>query len=215
MSYEFRILGLEFGEDWCMRESGNADGGVAVEVKDLTKVFGAVTAVDQLSFVVPHGQIAGFVGPNGSGKSTTLRILATLARQDSGMAAVMGMDVRMVTNLRRVRRSIGFMPDYAGLFPGMTAYEFLEFFAAAHRIPADHREGVIDDILALVDLVEKREEPVKGCLAVCSRSSRWDVVSYMTRLSCCLTNQHLDWTPGHALSCWAVSKNSGRWERPS
>jgi len=145
-----------------MRESVPAQAAPAVEVSDLTKAFGAVVAVDRLSFSVPQGQIAGFVGPNGSGKSTTLRILATLARQDSGMATVMGMDVRMATNMRLVRRSIGFMPDYAGLFPGMTAWEFLEFFAAAHRIPADHRRRLIDDILALVDLTGKRDEPVEG-----------------------------------------------------
>ncbi|MBT3378648.1 MAG: ABC transporter ATP-binding protein [Lentisphaerae bacterium] len=145
-----------------MAQAVSSPSGIAVEVSNLTKTFGAVTAVEELSFAVPEGQIAGFVGPNGSGKSTTLRILATLSRQDSGMASVMGMDVRMTTNRRRVRRSIGFMPDYAGLFPGMTAWEFLEFFAAAHRIPRDHRHGLIDDILALVDLTGKRDEPVEG-----------------------------------------------------
>lgn len=134
----------------------------AIEIKDLTKAFGAVTAVDQLSFTIPTGAVAGFVGPNGSGKSTTMRILATLERQDYGTAKVFGMDVRLTVNLKSVRRLTGFMPDYFGLYPDMRVADYLEFFAAAHRIPPGQRRRLVDDILAIVDLSGKRETLIGG-----------------------------------------------------
>ena len=102
----------------------------AIAVRNLMKSFGTVVAVDDLSFTVPEGVIAGFVGPNGAGKSTTMRILATLEHQDSGTAKIFGMDVRLSPNLRGVRRSIGFMPDYFGLYDDMAAGDFLNFFKA-------------------------------------------------------------------------------------
>jgi len=134
----------------------------AIEVSGLVKTFGDVKAVDDLSFVVPAGAVAGFVGPNGSGKSTTLRILATLERQDTGTAKVFGMDVRLTVNLKSVRRMTGFMPDYFGLYPDMRVGDYLEFFAAAHRIPSRQRRRLVGDILAIVDLSEKRDALVGG-----------------------------------------------------
>lgn len=134
----------------------------AIAVRNLMKSFGTVVAVDDLSFAVPEGVIAGFVGPNGAGKSTTMRILATLEHQDSGTAKIFGMDVRLSPNLRGVRRSIGFMPDYFGLYDDMAAGDFLNFFAAAYRIPPDKRGKLIDDILAIVDLTGKKDALIHG-----------------------------------------------------
>lgn len=128
----------------------------AVEIEGLSKRYGTVRALDQVSFRIPQGAIAGFVGPNGSGKTTTMRILATLLRQDAGTARVLGHDTSQAQSANKVRHSIGFMPDYFGLYTDMTASEYLDFFAAAYRIPAERRATLVEDVLVLVNLVEKR-----------------------------------------------------------
>lgn len=140
----------------------NPAAALAIEIDGLTKRFGKVLAVDNLSFKIPPGVIAGFVGPNGSGKTTTMRILATLLRQDSGKALVFGYDVRSPSAARHVRHLIGFMPDYFGLYTDMTAGEYLDFFGAAYRIPLDKRLRLVDDILALVNLTDKKDALISG-----------------------------------------------------
>ena len=129
----------------------------AIQVAELTKTFKAVTAVDELSFSVPEGLIAGFIGPNGSGKSTTMRILATLEQQDRGTAKIFDMDVRLNANRSEVRRMIGFMPDHFGLYQDMSAANFLDFFAAAYRIPPARRKSLVAELLELVDLTGKAD----------------------------------------------------------
>jgi ABC-2 type transport system ATP-binding protein len=121
----------------------------------LTKRFGRTVALDQLHFEVPRGVIAGFVGPNGAGKTTTLRVFATLLKQDLGVAEVLGHNVASEEGARQVRRLIGFMPDYFGLYTDMTAGEYLDFFGAAYSIPAEKRRGLVRDILELVNLSEQ------------------------------------------------------------
>jgi len=135
---------------------------LAVRFEGVTTVFGDVVAVNDLSFDVPAGVIAGFVGPNGSGKTTSMRILATLQKQDGGTARVLGLDTRVRANIRDVRRSIGFMPDYFGLYPDMTAGEYLELFAAAYHIPTGQRRQLVGDILDLVDLTGKQDTVIAG-----------------------------------------------------
>ena len=135
---------------------------VAVEVTGLSKRFGRSVALNDLSFRVPRGEITGFVGPNGSGKTTTLRVLATLLKQDNGQALVFGYDTRSPAAARHVRHMIGFMPDYFGLYRDMTPAEYLDFFGAAYRVPAARRQRLVDDILSLVNLAEKRDTLVSG-----------------------------------------------------
>jgi len=134
----------------------------AIRVEGLTKTYGETRALNDVSFTVPTGVIAGFVGPNGSGKTTTMRILATLLKPDSGVAEVFGMDVLSTVSARKVRHAIGFMPDYFGLYNDMTAAEYLDFFAAAYRIPLRKRETLVDDILAIIGLQEKKETIIAG-----------------------------------------------------
>lgn len=134
----------------------------AIEIQGLTKRFGDVLAVNDLSFTVPPGVIAGFVGPNGSGKTTTIRILATLLKPDGGTARVFGHDTSDPVEARQVRHAIGFMPDYFGLYSDMTSREYLDFFGAAYRLPLDKRTTLVDDILALVNLTEKKDELVSN-----------------------------------------------------
>jgi len=134
----------------------------AIEITDLTKRFGATLALDHLSFTIPPGVIAGFVGPNGSGKTTTMRVLATLLRQDDGSARIFGYDTRSPSGQKHVRHTIGFMPDYFGLYPDMTAGEYLDFFGAAYRIAAEKRARLVGDILTLVNLSDKRDTLISG-----------------------------------------------------
>jgi len=140
----------------------NTSAVPALEISGLTKRFGKVLAVDDLSFSIPSGVIAGFVGPNGSGKTTTMRILATLLRQDSGGAQIFGHDLRDPSAARQVRHLIGFMPDYFGLYTDMTAGECLDFFGAAYRIPLAKRLRLVDDILTLVNLTDKKDALISG-----------------------------------------------------
>ncbi len=135
---------------------------LAIEVKDLTKIYSDVKALDSLSFSVQEGIICGFVGPNGSGKTTTMRILATLLKQDGGVARVFGMDTKRVAEAKRVRHNIGFMPDYFGLYNDMTCAEYLDFFAAAYRIPLAKRGTMVDDILSIIGLIEKKKTLIAG-----------------------------------------------------
>lgn len=134
----------------------------AIEVSNLGKSYGNVRALDNLTFKIPVGVIAGFVGPNGSGKTTTMRILATLLKQDEGNALVFGLNTLSSSQSRQVRHSIGFMPDYFGLYTDMTAAEYLDFFAAAYRIGISRRPSLVDEILEIIGLQEKRDTLIAG-----------------------------------------------------
>src|SRR6185295_8274777 len=112
-------------------------GGTAVtetvlQVAGLDRRFGDVHAVEDVSFSVDRGQVLGFIGPNGAGKTTTMRILATLDTPNSGDARVGPFSV--VDDPEDVRRLVGFMPDYAGVYTNTTVEEYLDFFARAHDL---------------------------------------------------------------------------------
>lgn len=134
----------------------------AIAIEGLTKRFGRVVALDRITFQIPHGVIAGFVGPNGSGKTTTMRVIATLLKQDAGTARVFGYDTRAPQEARQVRHCIGYMPDYFGLYTDMTPAEYLDFFGAAYRLPAEKRTRLVGDILALMNLTDKRDTLISG-----------------------------------------------------
>ncbi|NTV65859.1 MAG: ABC transporter ATP-binding protein, partial [Oscillochloris sp.] len=102
--------------------------------------------------------VYGFIGPNGAGKTTTMRILTTLLLPSSGEASVAGYSVDR--ERAAVRRSVGFMPDFFGVYEAMCCWEYLDFFAASYNIPPSRRPKLIDDLLALVDLTHKRDADV-------------------------------------------------------
>ncbi len=129
-----------------------------VETKNLTRTYGAMVALDHLNLQIPAGTVYGFIGPNGAGKTTTMRILTTLLRPSAGEAWVAGFSV--TRQRAEVRRAVGFMPDSFGFYNNMTAAEYLDFFAAAYRVPPTRRSALIGDLLALVDLEHKRESDV-------------------------------------------------------
>ena len=122
----------------------------AIATQMLTKRYGALTALDHLDLVLERGDVFGFIGPNGAGKSTTMKILAGLLRPTSGRAEVLGRDVLL--NGDFVRRNVGYMPDFFGVYEDLTVTEYLEFFASAYGIGRHDRKKVVGDVLELTDL---------------------------------------------------------------
>src|SRR4051794_10136318 len=126
-----------------------------IETRDLTKMYGDLYALNRLNLVLEQGDVYGFIGPNGAGKTTTMRILATLLNPTWGEAYVCGYSI--YTHPRDIRRAIGYMPDFFGVYDDMKVIEYLEFFAAAYRITGAARRKICDDVLQMVDLGYKRE----------------------------------------------------------
>ncbi|HSS93892.1 MAG TPA: heme ABC exporter ATP-binding protein CcmA [Candidatus Dormibacteraeota bacterium] len=129
-----------------------------ISAENLTKVYGKRTALDNVSFEVPKGEIFGFVGPNGAGKTTTLRILAALLEPTSGRASIDGADV--AKNSDQVHSRIGYMPDFFGVYDQLTVSEYLDFYAACYRQPKQRRKKIVDELLELIGLTERRDQPV-------------------------------------------------------
>jgi len=111
-----------------------------------------------VSFEVMPGEIFGVIGPNGSGKTTTMRMLATLLNPDYGEAYVCGKSI--YTHPQEIRRLVGFMPDFYGVYDDMKVIEYLEFFAAAYRINGPKRRKICEEKLELVDMTFKRDAMV-------------------------------------------------------
>ena len=129
-----------------------------IEIKNLTKRYGKRTAVENLSLTVEEGDIYGFVGPNGAGKTSTIRILCTLLEDNGGEVLVAGHSVK--TNPRGVRKAIGYMPDFFGVYNDMQVWEYLDFFGACYGIEPNTRTRLIDDLLELVDLTHRKNDMV-------------------------------------------------------
>ena len=126
-----------------------------IEIHQLTKIYGQLKALDHLELKLERGDVFGFIGPNGAGKTTTMRILATLLRPTSGEALVCGYSI--YNQPKDIRRVIGYMPDFFGVYDDMKVIEYLEFFAAAYRIHGEARRKVCNQVLELVDLGYKRD----------------------------------------------------------
>ncbi|MFT7584444.1 MAG: ABC-2 type transport system ATP-binding protein [Cellvibrionaceae bacterium] len=131
-----------------------------IEINGLTKKYGGFAALDSLDLQIEEGAIFGFIGPNGAGKTTTMRILTTLLKATEGSATIGGYSV--ATQPNEVRRLIGYMPDFFGVYDDMKVWEYLDFFAACYDIPESVRKGMIGDLLDLVDLGHKRDEMVES-----------------------------------------------------
>jgi ABC-2 type transport system ATP-binding protein len=131
-----------------------------IEMRGLTKHYGDLVALDGLTLTIEQGEVFGFIGPNGAGKTTTMRILTGLLRPTAGEAWVAGCSV--TADPIGVRRAIGYMPDYFGVYDDMRVWEYLDFFAACYNIPPATRGPMVDDLLALVDLGHKKHAPVES-----------------------------------------------------
>src|SRR5437870_3297941 len=126
-----------------------------IETHDLTKMYGDLYALDRLTLKLERGDVYGFIGPNGAGKTTTMRILATLLNPSWGEATVCGYSI--YNGAQDIRRLIGYMPDFFGVYDDMKVIEYLEFFAAAYRIKGPERRKKCEQVLELVDLGYKRD----------------------------------------------------------
>jgi ABC-2 type transport system ATP-binding protein len=126
-----------------------------IEIKKLTKTFGSLVAVDHLDLFIGAGDIFGFIGPNGAGKTTSMRILVTLLEPTYGTALIDGLDV--TKKGREVRRRVGYMPDFMGVYDDLKVFEYLEFFAAAFGIEYSKRKAIVDGVLELTDLASKQD----------------------------------------------------------
>ena len=145
-----------------------------LSVQNLRKVYGTLTAVEGISLELAPGDVFGFIGPNGAGKSSTIKMIATLLRPTSGTATINGIDV--VKYPREVRPMIGYMPDAFGVYDDVKVWEYLDFFCAAYDPPREARPEIIERVLTLTDLTEKRDAYVQTlsrgmqqrlCLAKC------------------------------------------------
>ena len=117
-------------------------------------------AVNELTLSIDEGAVFGFIGPNGAGKTTTMRMLTTLLQPTAGQAWVAGHSI--AKNPRGVRRAIGYMPDFFGMYDEMKVWEYLDFFAASYGIPAHQRASMTNDLLELVELGHRREDMVNS-----------------------------------------------------
>jgi ABC-2 type transport system ATP-binding protein len=126
-----------------------------IETHELTKMYGELYALNRLNLTLNQGDVYGFIGPNGAGKTTTMRILATLLNPSWGEATVCGYSI--YTGSKEIRRVIGYMPDFFGVYDDMKVIEYLEFFASAYRIKGAARRKICEEVLELVDLTYKRD----------------------------------------------------------
>jgi sodium transport system ATP-binding protein len=131
-----------------------------IEVEHVSKHFGAVRALDNVSFEAADGRITGLLGPNGAGKSTCLRILSTVLRPDHGAARVGGTD--LATAPLPARRLLGILPHSSGLYPQLTARENIAYYGRLHGLPEALVEERIAALLARLDLKTIADRKVKG-----------------------------------------------------
>src|SRR5215468_8320748 len=121
-----------------------SDAPLLIRVEHLTKLYGSVRAVNDISFDVPKGEVLGFLGPNGAGKSTTMKVLTCFLAPTAGRAQVAGFDVYRQS--LEVRRRIGYLPEDTPLYKDMLVLEYLDFGAKLRNLPKDARGGKIRDI---------------------------------------------------------------------
>lgn len=155
-------------------DSADGQGQWMVEIRGLVKRFGHFQALRSIDLTIRRGTVFGFIGPNGAGKSTTMAILATLLAPDDGIVRVDGFDV--TGHPKEVRRRIGYMPDFFGVYDHFKTTEYLHFYGASCGIPRAEREALIPQLLELVNLTDKKDAYVDSlsrgmkqrlCLARC------------------------------------------------
>ncbi len=126
-----------------------------IKASGLTKKYDDMYAIRDIDLDLEAGDLFGFIGPNGAGKTTTMRIIATLLQPTNGEAFVGGYSV--ASHPKEIRRLVGYMPDFFGVYDDMTVIEYLEFFAAAYKINGPERRKRCDEMLDIVDLDFKRD----------------------------------------------------------
>ena len=131
-----------------------------IEIRNLTKIFGATRAVDDLSFSFDSGEVIGFVGPNGAGKTTTMRILATLDEPDAGDILLDGRSILDYPD--EARRHIGFMPDALPDYGDITAHEYIDFFGRAFSLRGEALAKAVGDVEDFTGVGPIRDKTLKA-----------------------------------------------------
>lgn len=133
---------------------------IAIETKNLSRSFGKTIAVNNLNLAIPQGSLYGLIGPNGAGKTTTIRMLTGLLEPSSGEILIEGNSTHH--DWRQLSHKIGYMPDFFGVYEDMLVWEYLDFFGRCHNLSSQKRSKVVEELLDLVDLSEKRNEYVES-----------------------------------------------------
>ena len=123
-----------------------------VKVEGLWVLYGRFAAVKNLSFEIPKGEVFGFIGPNGAGKSSTIKVIATLLKPSAGDVLIGDVSIKKP---RLIRKKIGYLPDFFGVYENLSVKEYLHFFAAAYQVPIEIRDQNVLDVLELTDLDSK------------------------------------------------------------
>jgi ABC-2 type transport system ATP-binding protein len=131
-----------------------------IDIKNLTKKFAEITAVEDLTFQVEKGEIFGFLGPNGAGKTTTMRMLCCLISKTSGEAQIAGYNIGRAADALRIRKMIGLVPETVGLYEELSAYENLDFYGRLYECPEPVRKENIEYYLRLLGLWDRKNRPI-------------------------------------------------------
>ena len=128
-----------------------------ITIKNLTKKFGEITAVEGLSFQVKEGEVFGFLGPNGAGKTTTIRMLCCLISKTSGEASIDNYQIGKLDDSLQIRKMIGLIPDNVGLYEDLTVFENLDFYGKLYEVPEGRRKENIKRFLKMLDLWDRKD----------------------------------------------------------
>jgi ABC-2 type transport system ATP-binding protein len=131
-----------------------------IDLQNLTRKFGNLTAVDNVTLHVEEGEVFGFLGPNGAGKTTTVRMLCCLIGRTSGEAKIGEYTVDTEANCLKIRKMVGFLPENVGLYDSLSAYRNLDFYGQLYEVPEAKRRENIERLLTLLGIWERRDDAV-------------------------------------------------------
>jgi ABC-2 type transport system ATP-binding protein len=131
-----------------------------IETENLTRKFGNLTAVDNLTLNVEEGEVFGFLGPNGAGKTTTIRMLCCLISKTSGKARIGDFAIDNEADCLKIRQMVGLLPENVGLYDSLSAYRNLDFYGKLYEVPEEKRQENIERLLRLLGIWERRNDAV-------------------------------------------------------
>src|SRR5512140_830468 len=129
-----------------------------IDTNNLTRQFGNLTAVDNVTMHVEEGEVFGFLGPNGAGKTTTVRMLCCLIAKSSGEAKIGDYSIDKPADCLEIRKMVGFLPENVGLYDSLSAYRNLDFYGELYEVPAQKRRENIERLLTRLGIWERRED---------------------------------------------------------
>jgi len=129
-----------------------------IDTQNLTRKFGDLTAVDNVTLHVEEGEVFGFLGPNGAGKTTTVRMLCCLIGKTSGEAKIGDYSIAKESECMEIRKMVGFLPESVGLYDSLSAYRNLDFYGQLYEVPEQKRKENIQRLLTLLGIWERRED---------------------------------------------------------